>query len=567
MSSPSLPPGIEGPVQGSLTLCLTEVAWKSAKTEIIFRVRFWGEESSGILIESSTAFLSYDIRTNFAYLLKYLLDMANLVIEVIDNQNRIIGQVKVALNTLSKSKNSINFRGKFPVVISGKPAGMATIVMKTNMKRPESEVLDSFQQNELKALREVQEIDKDKEEIQKRIVVPKRSLNRIPKPQVPGEIKEEVKKEEKAKDEITEKKIELIENVEKEGNKFVENICGQVSLHILSFESAYEESKQLLYLETYLYRPIESENNEFIPDSFTISSISRQGNIFYFNSRSCHSLETLNMKNLDLKELQLEFVLKNMQNDDFEIIGEAALAWEEILSTDSNKTVFNLSLYDGETNKGLIKVEFSLKLPQTQEEEESKTPDMLYVHLDHLYRLEGSPTIYLKYKSPVDMQSIATPIIWSYTGQPINYEIILPATDIVSRLFKKTMVFEIWEKHQEKDSLLGLGKVFLNDLCPIYPSSIYPIVYIEDYLPIISPAKGIEICYLKLCLAYGTSLQINKFSKFKKSELGTFIELNPKTQNLNNLISTKQSMKVYSKTHNPNMVEVTFLTKNQDIFN
>ena len=567
MSSPSLPPGIEGPVQGSLTLCLTEVAWKSVKSEVIFRVRFWGEESSGILIESSTAFLNYDIRTNFAYLLKYLLDMGNLVIDVIDNHNAIIGQVKVALNTLSKSKNSINFRGKFPVVINGKPAGMASIVVKTNMKRPESEVLDSFQQNELKALREVQGTAKEKEEIQKRIVVPKRSLNRIPKPRAPEEINEELKKETHVKEEKTEKKIEVIENTEKEGSKNVESTFGLVSLHIHSFEIAYEESEQLLYLETYLYRPIESENSDFIPDSFTISSISRQGNIFNFSSsRSFHPLETLNMKNLNLKELQLEFVLKKMQNDNLEDIGEAALPWEEILSTDSDKTVFNLSLYEGEANKGFIKVEFSLKLPEKQIAE-TKTPDMLYVHLDHLYRLEGCPTIYFKYKSPVDMHSITTPIIWSNTGQSINHEIILPATDIVSRLSKKTMVFELWEKQQEKDSLLGLGKVSLNDLCPIFPSGIYPIVYIEDYLPIVSPAKGLEVCYLKLCLAYGTSLQINKLSKDKKSELDTFIELNPKTQNLSNFKSTKQTMKVYSKTHNPNMVEVTFLTKNQDIFN
>lgn len=565
MSSPSLPPGIEGPVQGSLTLCLTEVVWKSTKYEVIFRVRFWGEETSGILIESSTAFLNYDIRTNFMCLLKYLLDMGTLVIDVIDSKNSLVGQVNVSLNSLSKSKNSINFRGKFPIMVNKKPAGMATIVMKTNMKRPESEVLESFQKNEIMALREVQESNEKKEESLKRVVVSKKSLNRIPKPQVPSAISKEVKLIEEVIKEKTEESIESTTNYEQEEKINVRNSCGEVSLHIHCFEGTVEHNENILYLETYLYKPIQPEEFEILPDSFTISSILKQGNVFSFNSKTIHSLETLNLKNLNLKDLQLEFVLKKMQADDFVVIGQSSLPWEEILTSDLGKAIFNLSLFEGELETGLLKVEFSAKILNL-EEKEIKNPEMFLISFDHIYRLEGSPTIYLKYKSPIDMQLISTQIIWNYSGQQLNHEIILPATEIVNRLVKKTMVFELWEKLQDKDTLIGLGKVLLNDLCPIYPNSIYPIVFFEDYLPIVSPAKGIEMGYLKLCLAYGTSLQVNKFSKSKKIYQDTLIDLGPKTQNINNL-STKQSMKVYSKTLNPDMVEVTFLNRNQEFFN
>lgn len=144
----------------------------------------------------------------------------------------------------------------------------------------------------------------------------------------------------------------------------------------------------------------------------------------------------------------------------------------------------------------------------------SPSPDILLVYLDHVYRFEDQLNLYVQYKSPFDKQVIRSQVYWAYSGQALDHEILLPATQLVARLNSKTLVFEVWDKNQSlnKDLLLGLARVSFAGLSAIFDSNIYPTVVWDDYVPVVSPGKGSEIAFLKVALAYGTYRQINKFS-------------------------------------------------------
>ena len=257
--------------------------------------------------------------------------MNYLIIDVLDQQGLLIGQIRVHLKSIGKSTDNINFRGKFPIVIKDEgKTGYAVIEVKTRMNRPESEVLASFLQNELKTLNEYK-LENTEQDITskmnpKKIFVPKSSLNKIPKPKAPEIIPGHEFSKHKIGDKNTptfhidhpydnednpyddkqmiSKIIEKNETEEqkegqkKESEKDEEStdeilLLSKLKLKIISVELINQESSPFIYIESFLYKNSSSQDN--IPDSFTISSISKQENKYFFNHESLHNCKLSDM--------------------------------------------------------------------------------------------------------------------------------------------------------------------------------------------------------------------------------------------------------------------------------
>ena len=550
MFSPSLPPGIEGPIQGTLNLSITEVSWSGRIHDVIFRIKFWGEETSGILLQSSAIYLSYNVKTNISALIKYLVDMNYLIIDVLDQQGLLIGQIRVHLKSIGKSTDNINFRGKFPIVIKDEgKTGYAVIEVKTRMNRPESEVLASFLQNELKTLNEYK-LENTEQDITskmnpKKIFVPKSSLNKIPKPKAPEIIPGREFSKHKIGDKNTptfhidhpydnednpyddkqmiSKIIEKNETEEqkegqkKESEKDEEStdeilLLSKLKLKIISVELINQESSPFIYIESFLYKNSSSQDN--IPDSFTISSISKQENKYFFNHESLHNCKLSDMvrkKNVLNYNIQFSIISSSVSSS---TLGTSEISWKELVDSPELKKTITLPIYSSNTiESGKIIIESFILRPQIKIEGELPSPGIFYLYVESIDRLEGKPNIYICYKSFPDNKRICTLVMWSYSNTPICHQMLMPCPETTkNRLKKSILVIEVWSKQSEHDILLGISKIKLEDLAGEITQSIFPRVAVDDFLPIINPSKGNEIGYIKICVAFGSSLQIQRLS-------------------------------------------------------
>jgi hypothetical protein len=397
----------------------------------------------------------------------------------------------------------------------------------------------------------------------KTVKVRKSSLKKIPtpaiyqtsKPKSPSPESEIQSREKKDLDtglKTTEGQVKQVDEM----NLIMNSFNHKFKLKILAFVPEEKEFFDRVLLETWLYRPAFNNVHEFFPDSFTISNCGKNEQMLSFDSKTVHSLDVVQCKNVELRDFQIEFYLRSALNDE-ELIGDGILPWEEIISNDSKKTIYTIPLYHEESLKGTLKLKFSQDRPLTSDSD-PRVPDILLISLDHIYRLEGTPSLYIQYKSPIDKQVLKSKVLWNYSGQSIDHEILLPSPQLVARLSQKSLIFEVWVKTQTKEDLLGLGKVSLTGLSPIYPLSLYPTVICDDYVPIVSPGKGCEVCYMKVCIAYGTSIQMHKFTSKRRTFHESTVENPSKTQNIR-LGALQSTARDYGKTVEPEMVEFTFL--------
>jgi hypothetical protein len=176
---PTLPPGIEGQVHGLLTIEVGALQWLASPATVLFRVKFWGEKGSGLLMSSGDVQgvpqrLKYTLRCTQPLFAKYLSDMKVLQVEVIDNvRKRLLGNIKVQLNLYLK-RDLLSVKGKlaahskivnlevdgvFPILSpdSVSKAGDVQLKAWTDFHVWKADVRDSttsvtsFQLNELKA--------------------------------------------------------------------------------------------------------------------------------------------------------------------------------------------------------------------------------------------------------------------------------------------------------------------------------------------------------------------------------------------------------------------------------
>jgi len=176
---PSLPPGIQGQVYGLLTLQVGSISWLADPATVLFRVKFWGENGSGLLMSAGDVQgvpqrIKYTLRCTQPLFAKYLSDMKSLQIEVLDNvRKRLIGNIKVQLNLYLRRDNqsakgklaahsklvNLEVDGTFPIVSPDKGVKSGEVELKawTDFHMWKADVRDSttsvtsFQLNELKA--------------------------------------------------------------------------------------------------------------------------------------------------------------------------------------------------------------------------------------------------------------------------------------------------------------------------------------------------------------------------------------------------------------------------------
>lgn len=103
---------------------------------------------------------------------------------------------------------------------------------------------------------------------------------------------------------------------------------------------------------------------------------------------------------------------------------------------------------------------------------------------------------------------------------------MLMTPDVIEKLEKFTFVIEVWDQvSPDRNDLIGLVKIPLAGFCYSLKTTeddifslnflaeqhnVYPMVVSDDLLPIYSPKHGKNIGTLKVMLAMGTPIQVNR---------------------------------------------------------
>ena len=98
--------------------------------------------------------------------------------------------------------------------------------------------------------------------------------------------------------------------------------------------------------------------------------------------------------------------------------------------------------------------------------------------------------------------------------------------DVIEKLEKFTFVIEVWDQvSPDRNDLIGLVKIPLAGFCYSLKTTeddifslnflaeqhnVYPMVVSDELLPIYSPKHGKNIGTLKVMLAMGTPIQVNR---------------------------------------------------------
>lgn len=350
MLAPGLPPGIEGPSQGNLHLSIDQVVWNTYKYDVIFRIKFWGEETSGILLQSSSSFLTYEIKTTLSVLIKYLADMKNLIIEALAQDGFLVGQIKVNLKNIKQANHNINFHGNFPIVFKkeGK-VGFATIVIRSKMNRPDAEILSSFQANEIKVQHENDLNNKNSDLANKnktKKIFLKKTLNKIPKPSIPQKNTQTLPiPQEPSSDTLhmknttnatpTKKVFPIEPKLETAPETFP---VLKLKIKILYVKLKLRDDYKLLCLDCSLYQSMRPDQISDLPDSYHITSIQKDASLYYFNYESQQNCG-LCYTNSSIFNYKIHFAVRSAPNELAQLLGTAEIAWKEILSFEYKATV------------------------------------------------------------------------------------------------------------------------------------------------------------------------------------------------------------------------------------
>ena len=97
---------------------------------------------------------------------------------------------------------------------------------------------------------------------------------------------------------------------------------------------------------------------------------------------------------------------------------------------------------------------------------------------------------------------------------------------VIDNLERFTYVFEVWDSVSPgRDELIGLVKVPLSSFCYTLTTtqddifslnfladqhSKYPMVIVDEDLPIYSPKHGLNVGYLKVMMGLGSPIQVNR---------------------------------------------------------
>ena len=273
-------------------------------------------------------------------------------------------------------------------------------------------------------------------------------------------------------------------------------------------------------------------------DSFKTSHKSVSGDSYIFNHESLHHLVIADGIFSKLAPSTIKFKLMLYEKGKVQELGKAELLWEKLLLSKGFNLSSELELLTEETKskksvqKIVAKLGVSLTLinenrpaepalDRVKISEPSKSY-LLYLYVDHVTKLKQPlQNLYITYKTFPEPERITTDVLWNYKdSQPVNHKMVtavMATESVTSKLSVSNLVIEVWNKpNSGNDELLGMTKLPLQ-LFSSYitagdalSNSVYPIIAFDEFRSINSLKTGEEIGLIKVCLAMGSPLQINK---------------------------------------------------------
>lgn len=291
-------------------------------------------------------------------------------------------------------------------------------------------------------------------------------------------------------------------------------------------------------------------------DSFKISHKSLNADTYIFNHESLHHLVVTDGVFSKLAPSTIKFKLLVNEKGKIVELGRGELQWERILlakgfvlhtdlevlteETKGKKSVQKIIAKLGVTCSLVNEKKLNISESQLTDIEKNKHLEpcksyLMYLYIDYITKLRpGYQNLYLTYKTFPDPERINTDIFWNYKdSQPISHKMVtaVMANETISqKLTASNIVIEIWNKPANgPDELLGICKLPLLLFSSYIASgdalanSVYPIIAFDELRPITSLKSGEEIGFIKVCLAMGSPLQVNKLRQNHESLAKTFV--------------------------------------------
>jgi C2 domain len=279
-----------------------------------------------------------------------------------------------------------------------------------------------------------------------------------------------------------------------------------------------------------------SEGNRI--DSFKISHKGNFEDIYQFNHESLHNILISDGVFSRLASNTIKIKVCNNEKGKVIEIGKSEVIWEKILLSQGFVYETDLEINQEEVRakksiqKNIGKLSVCLRLindkqpPVNDLKVESKPENiksyLLYLYIDHANKLQiPNLNLFLTYKTFPDQERITTEVIWDYKNlYSIGHKMqtVVTGTESISeKLSGTSLIIELWNKITvSQEELIGIVKLPLQLFSSYISSgeslanSVYPIIAFDEYRPISNVQTGEDIGYIKLCLAMGSSTQVNR---------------------------------------------------------
>lgn len=137
--------------------------------------------------------------------------------------------------------------------------------------------------------------------------------------------------------------------------------------------------------------------------------------------------------------------------------------------------------------------------------------------------------LFVTYKSFPTLEKLATSVQHAKTHPQFRYRSqfpVLMSPNFIEKLEKFIFILEVWDNvSPERDDLVGLVKIPLASFCYSLRTTeddifslnfladqhnMYPMVIVDEAMPIYSPLLGQNVGYLKVMLGLGSPVQVNR---------------------------------------------------------
>eukprot|EP00105_Crassostrea_gigas_P001484 XP_011413692.1 PREDICTED: C2 domain-containing protein 3 [Crassostrea gigas] len=149
--------------------------------------------------------------------------------------------------------------------------------------------------------------------------------------------------------------------------------------------------------------------------------------------------------------------------------------------------------------------------------------------------------------------AVHSDVCWNDPQPPYNFSQIAPvlvSQSLLERMRNNFMVVEIWDKktNAENDKLIGIVKLSLHQFYMSFRDrkissallkSQYPVIAVDNYLPIVDPLTGSQYGQLKVLLAMGSAEQVSALQRMKMESAAGLQVLRP-SHHLDGNLETSQ---------------------------